>query len=166
MSEYIVSVNGRKLKVSLPGDSKIFADIREYNYDLVHLDGNNYLLKLNNKFIEITSELLKNGNYSVLIEGNMYETSIHSALQEKAAVLLQQNAPLHHKTEVKAPMPGMILKIKKNLNEKIFRGETVLILEAMKMENDLRAPHSGIIKEIFVKEGKAIEKGTVLFTIE
>jgi len=36
----------------------------------------------------------------------------------------------------------------------------------MKMENDLRAPHSGIIKNIFVKEGNAIEKGTVLFTIE
>jgi biotin carboxyl carrier protein len=96
----------------------------------------------------------------------MYETTVKSVLQEKAAAILQERKQVTQKTEVKAPMPGMILKIKKNLNEKISQGETVIILEAMKMENDLRAPRSGIIKEIFVNEGNAIEKGTVLFTIE
>ena len=63
-------------------------------------------------------------------------------------------------------MPGMILKVKKQPGDEVIQGESVMILEAMKMENDLRAPVSGIIKSINVKEGIAVEKGTVLFTIE
>jgi biotin carboxyl carrier protein len=166
MDEFIVSVDDKKLKVHSPCDSRIKIDTREYDYDLVHLEGQKYLLRLDNRFIEITSMILQNGSLAVLINGRNYETGIHSTMQEKAAVILQQKKSVHHITEVKAPMPGMILKIKRNLNEKITQGDTVLILEAMKMENDLRAPHSGIIKNIFVKEGNAIEKGTVLFTIE
>jgi biotin carboxyl carrier protein len=166
MSEYIVSVNDKKIKLFSTADSKISADTKEYTFDFVHLKDSKYLLKLNNKFFEITAEMRDDGSYSLLIDGKTFETSIQSALQEKAEELLHQKAAVQQKTGVKAPMPGMILKIKKNINEKISRGETVLILEAMKMENDLRAPHSGVIKEIFVKEGSAIDKGTVLFTIE
>ncbi|MBE0570913.1 MAG: hypothetical protein IH618_05145 [Ignavibacteriaceae bacterium] len=66
---------------------------------------------------------------------------------------------------VKAPMPGLILRIKKNVGEKVEQGESVIILEAMKMENDLKAPASGIIESIFVTEGSAVEKGFNLFTI-
>jgi biotin carboxyl carrier protein len=166
MSDFIVSVDDKKLKVLSPGDSRISVDLREYDYDLVHLAGQKYLLRLDNRFIEITSVVLQNESLSIYINGRNYETGIHSLMQEKAAVILQQKKSPHHITKVKSPMPGMILKIKRNLNEKITQGDTVLILEAMKMENDLRAPHSGIIKDIFVKEGNAIEKGTVLFTIE
>ena len=87
-------------------------------------------------------------------------------MQEKASELLEKKSAAHHKTEVRAPMPGMILKIKKNAGEIISQGETIIILEAMKMENDLRAPNSGLIKNILVKEGAAVEKGAALFTIE
>ena len=67
---------------------------------------------------------------------------------------------------MKAPMPGMVLKIKKQVGDNVVRGESVLILEAMKMENDLRAHTSGIIKSLNVKEGMAVEKGYMLFIIE
>jgi biotin carboxyl carrier protein len=166
MSEYVVAVNDKKLKIFVQNDTKIFANGREYIYELLQLDGKKYLLKLNNSFIEVTNKILNDSKFSVLIKSNIYETAVHSILQEKAENLLNRKVMEHHKIEVKAPMPGMILKIKKNISDRIFKGETVLILEAMKMENDLQAPHSGIIKEILVKEGNAIEKGKVLFTIE
>jgi pyruvate carboxylase subunit B len=63
-------------------------------------------------------------------------------------------------------MPGLILKIRKNVGDKVEQGESVIILEAMKMENDLKAPASGQIKKIFVTEGSAVEKGSALFSIE
>jgi biotin carboxyl carrier protein len=68
--------------------------------------------------------------------------------------------------DVKAPMPGLILKIRKKAGETVEQGESLIILEAMKMENDLKAPASGIIKSILVSEGSAVEKGVVLFSIE
>jgi biotin carboxyl carrier protein len=60
----------------------------------------------------------------------------------------------------------MVLKIKKQVGDKVIQGDSVLILEAMKMENDLRAHISGKIISINVKEGMTVEKGYSLFIIE
>jgi biotin carboxyl carrier protein len=67
--------------------------------------------------------------------------------------------------EVKAPMPGLILKVRKKVGDHVELGESVIILEAMKMENDLKAHASGIIENIYVTEGSAVEKGCTLFSI-
>ena len=166
MIEYVVTLNDKKKKVALSGNSKIFVDKKEYECDLIPLKGLNYLLKVNNIFFEVTARKFDNYKFSVSIKGNNFETAVRSLLQEKASELLEIKSSVHHKTEVKAPMPGMILKIKKNAGEIISQGETIMILEAMKMENDLRAPNSGLIKNILVKEGAAVEKGAALFTIE
>ncbi len=166
MNEFVISLNEGKKSVSYSGNSRIVVDKNEYECDLIHLEGQNYILKVNNNFYEVTTNKLDNDRFSVLINGCLFEIEVRSSLQEKARELLQQKAPAHQRTEVKAPMPGMILKIKKNVSDNIIQGETILILEAMKMENDLRAPRQGIIKEIFVQEGTAVEKGAVLFTIE
>jgi biotin carboxyl carrier protein len=63
-------------------------------------------------------------------------------------------------------MPGMVLRLKKRVGDTVEMGESVVILEAMKMENDLRSPSSGIIKEVIVKEGVSVEKDSILLTIE
>ncbi len=62
-------------------------------------------------------------------------------------------------------MPGLILKVTKKVGEQVELGDSVIILEAMKMENDLKSPASGIIENIFVTEGSAVEKGTLLLSI-
>jgi biotin carboxyl carrier protein len=166
MSDFVVTLNNKKKTVSLSGNSHILIDDQKIEYELILLNSHSYLLKINDRFFEISVDKTGNGKYSLLIDGHKYETIIRSALQEKVSQLLQQKDPIHMKTEVKAPMPGMVLKIKKNISDKVAQGETILILEAMKMENDLRSPRSGILSEIMAKEGSAVEKGTVLFTIE
>jgi biotin carboxyl carrier protein len=91
---------------------------------------------------------------------------VRTSLQEKAAKLMEKSAAATKKVEVKAPMPGMILKIKKELGEEVKLGDSVIILEAMKMENDLRAPATGKITKMPVTEGSAVEKGFFLYQIE
>ena len=63
-------------------------------------------------------------------------------------------------------MPGLIIKINKKIGDEIEIGESVLVLEAMKMENDVRASASGKIKEIRAKEGSSVEKDQVIVIIE
>ena len=166
MSELIVTVNDKKKNVAYSGNSRITVDRKEYESSLIRLDDNTYILKIKNKMYEVSAGRLDNDRFSILINGCLFEIDVRSSLQERADKILQQKSSEHKKTEIKAPMPGMILKIKKNIKENIKQGETILILEAMKMENDLRASRPGILKEIFVQEGTAVEKGTVLFTIE
>lgn len=63
-------------------------------------------------------------------------------------------------------MPGKIVKIMKNVGDKVTKGETVLILEAMKMENEIKSGADGVIKVINVKEGQALEAGFLMVEIE
>lgn len=63
---------------------------------------------------------------------------------------------------IKAPMPGIILSINVEENQEVKEGETLLILEAMKMENAISAPKDGIIKSIIAKSGETVDKGELL----
>ncbi len=166
MSEYVVTLNNKKRTVSYSGNSKVVLEGKEFDCELLHLNSQTYILKINDRFYEASSGRYDNGNLILLIDGNRFEAAIKTTLQEKASSLLNQSESFNKKTDVKAPMPGMVLKVNKKAGDKIEQGETIVILEAMKMENDLRAPVGGELKEILVEEGTAVDKGAILFTIE
>ncbi len=69
-------------------------------------------------------------------------------------------------TNVEAPMVGKILKIEKNVGDQVEEDEVVVVMEAMKMEIPIVAPTSGVLKEIKVSPGQAVEAGEVLAVIE
>ena len=166
MSDFVVTINSNKKSIQISGNFQISVNDKIYSQELFHLSGHTYLLKLDNKIYEISANRLDHERYQVSIEGKSFETLIRTNLQERAAKLLEQNSTFSHKLIAKAPMPGMILKIKKAKGDEVVQGESVIILEAMKMENDIRAQVSGRIKDINVKEGMAVEKGFFLFSIE
>lgn len=66
---------------------------------------------------------------------------------------------------VKSPMPGNILKINVTVGQKVNEGETLLVLEAMKMENEIAAPKAGTVAQIIVSKGAVVETGTPLVVI-
>jgi pyruvate carboxylase subunit B len=63
-------------------------------------------------------------------------------------------------------MQGMILKLKVAKDDKVNKGDIVAVLEAMKMENDIHAPNSGIVQEIFIEEGDTVSTGQTLMIIK
>ena len=65
-------------------------------------------------------------------------------------------------TPIKAPMPGMIIRYEKNVGDMVNEGETVVVIEAMKMENALPSPVTGVIKAIHSKSGDSVARGDVL----
>lgn len=67
--------------------------------------------------------------------------------------------------EVTAPMPGKVVAVKASVGQAVKKGEVVLVLEAMKMENDIVAPEDGTIASINVANGDAVESGAVLATL-
>jgi biotin carboxyl carrier protein len=166
MNEFVVTVNARKKNVRFSGNSIIYVDDKEYNQELYHLSGDTYLLKLDNKIYEVSADQIDHERFMISIDGKNFDSLIRTSFQEKAVKLIELKTSAQHKLEVKAPMPGMVLKIKKQPGDEVMQGDSVLILEAMKMENDLRAHISGKIQSINVKEGMSVEKGYTLFIIE
>ena len=166
MNDFIISLNSSKLDIKIIDENQLNLDEKKINYELTQLDEYSYLLKLDNKVCQLTVEKINGDLFRVLINGHQYEITVRTALQEKAYKLLEKAAISHsHHTDVKAPMPGLIIKLKKQAGENVEQGESVVILEAMKIENDLKAPSSGIIQKVFVTEGSAVEKGVLLFSI-
>ena len=86
------------------------------------------------------------------------------AAEEKPAAEAKPAADVEG-TPLTAPMPGLIISYEKNVGDAIEEGDTVLILEAMKMENALPAPASGTIKAINFASGDTVAKGDVLAVI-
>ena len=63
-------------------------------------------------------------------------------------------------------MPGTILRVNKNVGDSVNAGEAVVVLEAMKMENDINSPKAGVVKALFVNKGDTVASGQVLFEVE
>jgi len=167
MNEFIISLNGNKMKVNIIDETQASLNGKIVNYELINLNAHTKLLRINDLFYEIYSDKIDNEKYSLFINGKYFSTIVRTELQERATKLLDEaKGTFNSKIEVKAPMPGMILKLKKKPGDDISAGESVLILEAMKMENDVKAPTGGKITTVNVKEGIAVDKGDSLFVIE
>ncbi|MFC2119614.1 acetyl-CoA carboxylase biotin carboxyl carrier protein subunit [Bacteroidota bacterium] len=167
MSEFVITISGSKRRVKIINEKKASIDGKIIDYGLESLNCSTYLLRINNIFYEICAEKVDDVMYSLLVRGKKINTIARTELQERATKFVEDaKVSTNHYQDIKAPMPGMVLKIKKNAGDEIDTGDSLLILEAMKMENDLKAPSSGKIKEIYVSEGSAVEKGDKLFTIE
>jgi biotin carboxyl carrier protein len=65
-----------------------------------------------------------------------------------------------------APMPGLVVRVEVEVGQHVKAGQGVVVVEAMKMENELKAPGDGVIAEIRAKTGETVEKGAVLLVLE
>ncbi|PIW69302.1 MAG: hypothetical protein COW08_07855 [Ignavibacteriales bacterium CG12_big_fil_rev_8_21_14_0_65_30_8] len=165
MNSLIVEIGDKKAKLNISSDSKVKIDNKEYLYELIHLQNSTYLLKINNRFFKINN--LNNSSTSLLlnIEGKEFTSTTKSLLQDKAEQLVSKKIKDNNYNLVNAPMPGLVLDIKVSVGDKIKKGDTLLILEAMKMENSIKSNYSGVIKEIFVDKNNPVEKGSKLISI-
>lgn len=115
--------------------------------------------------------------YVVKVNGKVYEVELESvseaqghveAPKAEVAKPAPQAAPAPVAGEgasVKAPMQGNINDIKVSVGQTVNKGDTLLILEAMKLENEIVAPVSGTVKSIHVSKGQTVDNGTVLVVL-
>ena len=99
--------------------------------------------------------------YKYKINGNLYKVTVGNIEDNIADVEVNGT-----KSGVKSPLPGVILEIKVNVGDAVKKGQTVVILEAMKMENSINADKDGKVTAINVKPGDSVLEGTDLVIIE
>jgi biotin carboxyl carrier protein len=166
MSEFSVYLNELCLKVSFTENGTVKVDDEAYAYEVIRLNETDFLLNINDRIHLLHLNENSTGSYQLMSDGLSFNVKVRTALEEKAEALIGKMSVKAAQTEIKAPMPGMVLKINKSETENVNQGESLMILEAMKMENDLRSPASGKVSRVFIKEGEPVEKGALLFIIE
>ncbi|MEK7467330.1 MAG: biotin/lipoyl-containing protein [Planctomycetota bacterium] len=109
----------------------------------------------------------KGETWDVVLEGINYEFLTRDARFEKLLELQQARSGVASgRAEIRAPIPGLVTNLLKAEGDEVQEGEPVLVLAAMKLENEIRAPRGGKIVEIRTKAGAAVEKGELLAVIE
>jgi biotin carboxyl carrier protein len=103
---------------------------------------------------------------TVIIDGQEYLVEIRNSLAQMIDEMGFDKKVQRQLKEIKAPMPGLVLEIAVTEAQQMKKGEKLLILEAMKMENSILMPADGTIKKIVVKAGQPVEKGQVIIELE
>lgn len=152
-------------------DRKAVIQDRSYELNLTHSDPFSVSFLMNGSVFnvycirvmrlpsgEADAEVLINGNYI------KYRISDHRAdLLKSMLKTLPGNTGI---VEIKAPMPGLVSRIECAPGSSVEPGTGILILEAMKMENDIRASFHGTLREVRVRQGQNVEKDEVLAVVE
>lgn len=103
---------------------------------------------------------------TVRVNGQRYKTAIKEPIDQLLSNMGLDLKAMQKAEPIKAPMPGMILKILVTPGQQINKGDGLVVLEAMKMENILKATGPAVVKAVRVNERTAVEKGTVLIELE
>lgn len=139
-------------------------DDKEFTWDLVEKENRIFhIIKDHQSYmVEVIKADTAEKNFTIRVNGNKYQLDVKDKFDELLKSLGFDNLNANKINEIKAPMPGLVLDLRVNEGDAIKKGDPVLVLEAMKMENIIKSPVDGIVKKINVKKGVAVEKNQVL----
>jgi biotin carboxyl carrier protein len=138
------------------------------NLDVVKTSDTKFHVLYENKSYEaeISKANFNSKSYEIKINNNTYHVNIFNELD----LLIKKMGFTHGKTKninsIKAPMPGLILDISVTIGQEVKENDTLLILEAMKMENSITSPRDGVIKTISVTKNDTVKKNQLLIEFE
>jgi biotin carboxyl carrier protein len=141
-----ISLGGQPLEADIvevaPHTISILLEGRSYTIQITQLS--NAVLKLQTAFHEFTAEVA---------DPRAWRGRAQSALQ------------LEGRQQVTAPMPGKVVRVLVNIGDKVEAGQGLLVVEAMKMQNEIRSPKSGTVERLLAKEGQPVNAGEVLCVV-
>jgi pyruvate carboxylase subunit B len=166
--KYLVDAGGERFAVEISeGNSGPVVKVNDepISLSLVAEDQYRHLLMLLDSRSYDTEVFRTNGRTQVFLLGRLFECLVEDERLAKVREVAGVGAA-DSGAQLQAPMPGLVVKLLKNVGDEIKRGESLIIVEAMKMENELKAPADGKIVEIHAEVGQAVDKGDLLVTLE
>jgi biotin carboxyl carrier protein len=126
-----------------------------------------HVLKNNQSFkVELVASNFNKKHYTLKVNNTLYTVNITDALDQLIKEMGFEVGASKHVNAIKAPMPGLILDINVAVGQEVKENDSLLILEAMKMENVLTSPRDGVIKSVSVAKGDAVDKNQLLIEFE
>jgi biotin carboxyl carrier protein len=125
--------------------------------------GSFHIIEKNKSFaVKLEKSDFNNREYVINVNANNYTVKISNEIDQLIKEMGFTIGSSIKANSIKAPMPGIILSVNVEENQEVKEGDTLLILEAMKMENAISAPKTGVIKSIYAKSGETVDKGALL----
>ncbi|UCE64946.1 MAG: biotin/lipoyl-binding protein [Candidatus Zixiibacteriota bacterium] len=165
--KYQVTISDRKFEIDINGnDPSIMVNGRKVMVDHKRFkSGKLHSLLADNVRFEFDLER-SNGGYDIWHSSGSMFAEVTDEKTNRLRKLMGETGALSKLSQLKAPMPGLVVAVQVEPGQEIKKGDGLVIVEAMKMENELKATGAGKVKEIKVKKGQAVEKNEVLVVFE
>lgn len=167
--KYFATVNDRVYEIDIDHQGRVTVDGQELAADMKLVGGRHlYSLLLDSASYEIVldTEAEKRNLYTVMVSGLQYDVKVQDERSRRLALVDRSLRPPEGELLIKAPIPGLVVKVPVTAGQEVGEGETLVILEAMKMENELRAPRAGLAHDVRVAPGDQVALGQVLLAIK
>jgi len=143
----------------------ISANGENYTVDVKQINQEEFHLLLNNRTYLV--DVQRKGNiFRISLGGAIFPVEVFTEREKFQREMLRASSGGQRELEIRAPMPGLILKVEVGEGDSIQAGQPLIIMEAMKMENEIRAQVAGKVKQITIKENQTVDKDDLLVVME
>ena len=163
-----MKVNILDKQISLVNENNVWMENPSKSLKIVKQNDETLLLITPNKVYTISCLNVNHETktLTLLYNGNKFTASITEPIDEILKSMGLENALTPKISDLKAPMPGLVLQVLVNAGDEVSKGDKILVLEAMKMENAIKSPTDGIVGDVLVSQGMAVDKNQVLITFK
>ncbi|MBL8062378.1 MAG: biotin/lipoyl-binding protein [Anaerolineales bacterium] len=163
--KYVTTIEGKQFEIEIVDDRHVRVGDRllEVNFESISgqpvfsliLDGKSY-----ESFVYRGDE-----DWQVLLRGRQFQVKVEDEREKRLKAAAGGGAVEGGEFHLKAPMPGLVVAIPINEGQEVKKGQVLVILESMKMQNELKAPRDGVVNHIKVKPGESVEQKQVLLNL-
>ena len=160
----------------MPNSLPFLLDVNasQYTFQLIDADNitlndsevNNQMILDNNKskLVSVKGVDHELKRYQIQIDGRIYHVQISDEVDQQILTMNLKSKRSNQLKELRAPMPGLVRQVNVQAGDQVDAGDSLFILEAMKMENLLKSPVNGKVSDVFVKPGESVEKNQILLS--
>ncbi|MFP4623421.1 MAG: acetyl-CoA carboxylase biotin carboxyl carrier protein subunit [Gemmatimonadota bacterium] len=159
---YYVSIGGREFEVDLRTDVPT-VDGEPVDARLTRIPGTpmRHLLT-DGRSHGLVARSVETGRWDIHVNGTRFDVEVVDERTRAIRAMTGEGAAARGPRPIRAPMPGLVVRVEVQEGDTVRAGQTVAIVEAMKMENDLKADADGVVARVAVEAGEPVEKGAVL----
>jgi biotin carboxyl carrier protein len=162
---YSVSFADGQHMVSFERDGSLKIDDQLVPIEIQQTDEHTFSVLVNGKSVKVVAYKSQQ-SYHLLVDSVQQEVIVETERERLLKAYATKGGSTRRRYEVHAPMPALVVKIEVEVGDEVKEGQGLVILEAMKMENEIKSHQRGKVKKIAVAAGKTVEKGELLILLE
>lgn len=164
--KYITTVEGKQFLVEVIDEKHVSVDGKIYEVDFESVSGQPvYSLIVDGRSHESYIYQGEEENWQVLLRGRLYPVTVEDEREKRLRAAAGGGVAETGEFHLRAPMPGLVVAVPVTEGQQVKRGQAILILESMKMQNEIKAPRDGVIGRIRVKAGETVEQKQTLLSV-
>jgi biotin carboxyl carrier protein len=164
--KYVITVDNKQFLVEIVDERHVSVDGKIYEVDFESVSGQPvYSLIADGKSHEAYVRESEEG-WQVLLRGRLYPVKVEDEREKRLRAAAGGGVAETGEFHLKAPMPGLVVAVPVEEGQQIKKGQVLLILESMKMQNELKSPRDGVVYRIKVKVGENVEQKQPLLSVQ